>query len=340
MARDLAKAGAAVAVVARSEDQLIEVLALIEGTGGRAIALPADVTDQQAVGKISCDVFAELNFSRCNDACMKIIEKRVGDGRVVEVPDENCPHFDHVYPSFDKRGKLREAILILKHDVSREGTGEPAIEAGQDDSKDVTLATIYHDLAAPLQVIRACSDVITMEVNECSDIDRDVIRDMLEASKRNERRLYEMVRTIRMISSLEENEIYKASRVQPGMAVGAVCSDYRLLLRDDTTLECDTPSGLPEVIVDPKLLDRVLFNLLDNAARYAKSGGRIVLSAHRAPDDACVTLTVFDDGQTIPEEFQSRLFEKHVVLDPEKRISFSSTRQEHPFLHLLATSEA
>ena len=49
MAQEPARAGAAVAVVARSEDQLIEMLALIEGSGGRAIALPADVTDQQAV---------------------------------------------------------------------------------------------------------------------------------------------------------------------------------------------------------------------------------------------------------------------------------------------------
>jgi NAD(P)-dependent dehydrogenase (short-subunit alcohol dehydrogenase family) len=45
----LAKAGAAVAVVARSKDQLAETVALVEQAGGRAIAVPADVTDQQAV---------------------------------------------------------------------------------------------------------------------------------------------------------------------------------------------------------------------------------------------------------------------------------------------------
>ena len=49
MAQELARAGAAVAVVARSEDQLAETVALIEDEGGRAIALPVDVTDQQSV---------------------------------------------------------------------------------------------------------------------------------------------------------------------------------------------------------------------------------------------------------------------------------------------------
>jgi len=45
----LAKAGAAVAVVARTESQLAETVALIEQAGGRAIAFPADVTNQHAI---------------------------------------------------------------------------------------------------------------------------------------------------------------------------------------------------------------------------------------------------------------------------------------------------
>jgi NAD(P)-dependent dehydrogenase (short-subunit alcohol dehydrogenase family) len=60
MAQELAKAGAAVAVVARSEEQLDETVALIEGEGGRAIALPADVTDQQAVERAAAETERQL----------------------------------------------------------------------------------------------------------------------------------------------------------------------------------------------------------------------------------------------------------------------------------------
>jgi NAD(P)-dependent dehydrogenase (short-subunit alcohol dehydrogenase family) len=60
MALELAKAGAAVAVVARSEDQLTETVALIEGAGGCAIALPADVTDQQAVERAIAETECQL----------------------------------------------------------------------------------------------------------------------------------------------------------------------------------------------------------------------------------------------------------------------------------------
>jgi NAD(P)-dependent dehydrogenase (short-subunit alcohol dehydrogenase family) len=60
MAQELAKAGAAVAAVARSEDQLTETVALIEGEGGRAIALPVDVTDQLAVARAMAETERQL----------------------------------------------------------------------------------------------------------------------------------------------------------------------------------------------------------------------------------------------------------------------------------------
>jgi NAD(P)-dependent dehydrogenase (short-subunit alcohol dehydrogenase family) len=49
IAQRLAAAGASVAVVARTEERLAETVSLIEDAGGRALAAPADVTDQAAV---------------------------------------------------------------------------------------------------------------------------------------------------------------------------------------------------------------------------------------------------------------------------------------------------
>src|SRR5262249_52106639 len=48
-AHAIAAAGGAVAVVARSQDQLAETVAAITATGGHALSFTADVTDQQAV---------------------------------------------------------------------------------------------------------------------------------------------------------------------------------------------------------------------------------------------------------------------------------------------------
>jgi NAD(P)-dependent dehydrogenase (short-subunit alcohol dehydrogenase family) len=59
-AEALARAGAAVAVVARSADQLAETVTLIEGAGGQASAHPADVTDRLAVEQLVDTVEQQL----------------------------------------------------------------------------------------------------------------------------------------------------------------------------------------------------------------------------------------------------------------------------------------
>jgi NAD(P)-dependent dehydrogenase (short-subunit alcohol dehydrogenase family) len=60
VAESLARAGAAVAVLARSADQLAETAEAIAAAGGRALACPADVTDRAAVGEAVAEVERRL----------------------------------------------------------------------------------------------------------------------------------------------------------------------------------------------------------------------------------------------------------------------------------------
>ena len=60
IALELAKAGAAIAVVARTEAQLNETVALVEKVGCKAFAYPADVTDRQAVEQMVASVERQL----------------------------------------------------------------------------------------------------------------------------------------------------------------------------------------------------------------------------------------------------------------------------------------
>ena len=59
-AEGLAKAGAAVAVVARSNGEIAETVRQIERAGGRALAVAADVTDRRAIEKLAADVERQL----------------------------------------------------------------------------------------------------------------------------------------------------------------------------------------------------------------------------------------------------------------------------------------
>ncbi|MFX8539145.1 sensor histidine kinase, partial [Acinetobacter baumannii] len=55
-------------------------------------------------------------------------------------------------------------------------------------------------------------------------------------------------------------------------------------------------------------MERVLVNLLENAAKYTPPGSRVLLSARR--NGEAVEISVADDGPGLPAEHVERLFEK------------------------------
>jgi len=78
-------------------------------------------------------------------------------------------------------------------------------------------------------------------------------------------------------------------------------------------------ADLPQVNVDAGRMGQVLFNLLDNAVRHTPSGGTITVRAAYAPgsrgNQAHVWLAVQDNGEGIPAEHLSRVFERFYRAD-------------------------
>ena len=68
--------------------------------------------------------------------------------------------------------------------------------------------------------------------------------------------------------------------------------------------------NVPPVDVDAVLLDQVLANLLENAAKYTPPGTRVRVSAHELADEHLVRITVEDAGPGAPEAALPHLFEK------------------------------
>ncbi|HZM07313.1 MAG TPA: ATP-binding protein, partial [Methylocella sp.] len=70
----------------------------------------------------------------------------------------------------------------------------------------------------------------------------------------------------------------------------------------------DLESGLPLLNLDMVLMEQVLFNLFDNAAKYAPQGSRITVTARY--EGGSVVVQVLDEGEGIPETDRERIFDK------------------------------
>src|SRR6185436_13835028 len=74
-------------------------------------------------------------------------------------------------------------------------------------------------------------------------------------------------------------------------------------------LSCSVEPELPPVAVDRQRISHVFANLVTNAIKHSPAAGEIRLKAASAGNGS-VQFSVADDGPGIPEEFQSRIFDR------------------------------
>ena len=73
-------------------------------------------------------------------------------------------------------------------------------------------------------------------------------------------------------------------------------------------IELDLAAGLPMLDLDAVLFEQVLFNVLDNAAKYSPAGATIRIQSWR--DNSAVYLQILDEGDGIPPADLEHIFDK------------------------------
>jgi two-component system OmpR family sensor kinase len=75
-------------------------------------------------------------------------------------------------------------------------------------------------------------------------------------------------------------------------------------------------------VVDPALIDRLLWNLVENAVKFTPAGGRVDVRLARQGDD--VIIEVADTGPGIPEDHLARIFERFFRVDEARTAAADS----------------
>ena len=168
-----------------------------------------------------------------------------------------------------------------------------------------------HELKTPVAGIQALADALVLALER----DPERARTMIQRLGREASRLGQLVRDLLDLARLEEQGLDGEARRKVDLA--AIVRGQVERLRPDAeqrrvTLVCDCAGPAP-LVAQPTDLRLIAANLLENAVRYNRPGGRVRVSVRR--DSAQVVLEVVDDGIGIPEADQDRVFERFYRVD-------------------------
>ena len=247
--------------------------------------------DETAVGRDFLTLDRSTDMSRA-------IEKAL-DGKRAEFREErNGSEYHFVINRTESDGKT-VGIVILCFDVTETAFAER-------NRKEFT-ANVSHELKTPLQSIIGSAELLENGLVKPEDTKRFVGNIKNEAT-----RLVSLINDIIRLSQLDEDsepatesvDLYDvANEVVEILTVSAAKKQVELHLNGEPCVM----NGIRRYLYE------IIYNLCDNAIRYNKDGGKVIVDLKNK--DSNIILSVSDTGIGIPDEHQSRIFERFYRVD-------------------------
>src|SRR5215469_1977739 len=196
----------------------------------------------------------------------------------------------------------REGTILVFHDLTRLRQLER--------TREEFVANVSHELRTPLSLIKGYVETLLDGARN----NPDVAEHFLRIIARNAERLDLLIQDLLTISALESGRVQL--QLQP-VSLHAVADKVLADLKSRAaTRQVTLKSDLPDLIAyaDESRLEQVLANLVDNAIKYGRSHGNVVVGG-KTLDDAKLEVFVKDDGPGIPAEALDRIFERFYRVD-------------------------
>jgi two-component system sensor histidine kinase KdpD len=192
------------------------------------------------------------------------------------------------------------AVALDQQRLSAEAQAAKPIAAA-DRMRTALLAAVSHDLRTPLASAKAAVTSLRSPEVDWAAEDHD---ELLATADESLDRLAHLVDNLLDMSRLQAGALSLFPR--PAGLEEIVSSALDNLDPAGRGITVDIPESLPEINVDPAILERVIVNLTENALRYSPAGKPPLLTASVLGDR--VELRVVDRGPGIPEADRDRMF--------------------------------
>jgi two-component system, OmpR family, sensor histidine kinase KdpD len=171
--------------------------------------------------------------------------------------------------------------------------------------RSALLTSISHDLKTPLASVLGAASTMRDLASGLSEFEkRDLLATVIDESER----LNRFIANLLDMTKLESGAVVpNTMRQDIGEIVGSVLRRASKILAHHK-VSLDLAADMPMLELDAVLFEQVLFNLLDNAAKYAAAGTTISIRSQR--DRNSMTLQIIDEGDGIPEAELESVFDK------------------------------
>ena len=171
------------------------------------------------------------------------------------------------------------------------------------------LSNVSHELRTPLTAIMAF--VETLEEGAIDDPENN--HRFLEIIRKNASRMHDLIDDILDLSLIESGQVnLELKQVRLAPIVNDICTSVasraeirRVSVRNAVPAEA-------QVMADPRRLEQMLTNLVDNAVKFNREGGAVVVSCEAGER---LRIAVTDTGDGIPPEQTARIFERFYRVD-------------------------
>ncbi|HEX6271038.1 MAG TPA: HAMP domain-containing sensor histidine kinase [Anaerolineales bacterium] len=168
------------------------------------------------------------------------------------------------------------------------------------------IAWVSHDLQTPLTSMRAILEALSDGIVD----DPETVKRYLNTAQRDVRSLSALIDDLFQMAQLDAGG-FRLSRAQASL--GDLVSDTlesftELAKQQGVKLEGQVDSDVDPVFMDTQAIGRVLNNLISNALRHTRPGGRVSVWARRT--GSVVEVTVSDTGEGIRAEDIPHIFER------------------------------
>jgi two-component system phosphate regulon sensor histidine kinase PhoR len=196
----------------------------------------------------------------------------------------------------------REGMIMVFHDLTRLKQLER--------TREEFVANVSHELRTPLSLIKGYIETLL----DGASNNPEVAERFLKIIERNTNRLDLLIQDLLTISALESGRMKLTLQpVDLHALAEKVLADLHARAENRKVALINELPALP-TRADANRLDQVFANLVDNAIKYGRLGGKVTVSGRKLDEDR-LEICVRDDGPGIPPEALDRVFERFYRVD-------------------------